>query len=96
MTQGYQSKTIKEDITDTQINKVRFYDEDVDRLINSDLAEGQLNGEHHSTTKYNLDGSSEPDAWKTPRCQLASCACNAASTLGKQQTVKLYAQPNVG
>ena len=42
-------------------------------MINTDLAEGQLNGNYHSQTKYNLDGTCEVDAWETERCQLASC-----------------------
>ena len=65
----------------------KFITDEIQGMINTDLAEGQLNGNYHSQTKYNLDGTREIDAWETERCQLVGCNdCEELNTSSKDIT----------
>ena len=64
----------------TAKGKINYISEEVERIINRDLAEGQLKGDYASRTKYHLDGTCELNLWENERCQIISCECHTNPT----------------
>ena len=57
-----------------------------DGPVAMDLAVGQRMGRYHSRTKYNADGSREPNYWDYPACQLEDHDCHRHANQAQRRT----------
>ena len=63
---------LQEDSTEKELEK------------NRNRALEQLQGLLHSYSRYELDGSTTPNYWPTPRCRVSTCKCHEDYT-GKEE-----------
>ena len=63
-------------MTSSGMEKHYIVREGRDDPVAMDLAVGQRMGRYHSRTKYNADGSREPNYWDYPACQLEDHDCH--------------------
>ena len=63
-------------MTSSGVIKHYIVREGSDGPVAMDLAVGQRMGRYHSRTKYNADGSREPNYWDYPACQLEDHDCH--------------------
>ena len=63
-------------MTSSGVIKHYIVREGSDGPVAMDLAVGQRMGRYHSRTKYNADGSREPNFWDYPACQLEDHDCH--------------------